>query len=104
LSSLHVFKIDSEAHLASYPMGTRDKVAGSVTLTIQECVDLYMHSPLYLNGIVLNKLSKWTALPCSNQKWAIARRSAQAAGYDTPRKNYGWRKLAVGREAEVTAL
>jgi hypothetical protein len=54
------------AHPASYPMGTRgsfcgDKAAGawswpltSIQYRGQECVELYLHSPICLHGVVLS--------------------------------------------------
>jgi len=62
----HHTQIGSGAHPASYPMGTRGsfpegKAAGHETdhsppssADVQECVELYLHSPTGLHGVVLS--------------------------------------------------
>jgi hypothetical protein len=58
---LHIVQTGSGAHPASYPIGTRSKEAGAWIWPLtsnycqgQENVDLYIHSPTRLHGVVLN--------------------------------------------------
>jgi hypothetical protein len=73
-SLLHGIPTGSGAHPASYPLGTwgsfpGGKVAGAWIWPLtnscrgQENVGLYIHSPIYLYGVVLNKLSTGKILP-----------------------------------------
>jgi hypothetical protein len=73
-SPLHSFKSSSGAHPTSYPMGTRDffsvgKAAGAWNwahlhlVSRLRMVQLYLHSPMRLNGIVINWLRPRTTLP-----------------------------------------
>jgi hypothetical protein len=71
-SLLHVLQTGYGAHPASYPMGTggsfpRGKAVGAWNWPLtsswgQENVDLCIHSPIHLHGIVLNYLSTGTNL------------------------------------------
>jgi hypothetical protein len=73
-SLLNVVQTDSGSHPACYPMDTigsnfRGYSGRGVKLTTHlhlvsrsKIVELYLHSPIYLLGVVLNKLSMGTAL------------------------------------------
>jgi hypothetical protein len=72
---LHVVQTSSGTHSASYPMGTGGSFSGrkatgalSRPLTFNKCrsqeyVDLYVHFPTRLHGVVLNQLRTGTTLP-----------------------------------------
>jgi hypothetical protein len=58
-SLLHNVQTGSEAHQASYPMGM---ITHLYLVPKPKMVELYLHSPVRLHGIVLNQLSKGTTL------------------------------------------
>jgi hypothetical protein len=83
----HRVQNDSGAHPASYPMGTRGSFPGikrpgreadhshPSSAEVKEYVELYLHSPIRLHGVVLSlkKKSTWTALPSPYQtSWCSA--------------------------------
>jgi hypothetical protein len=53
-SLLHRVQTDSEAQTVSYPMGNEGPFPSLVPRSRK--VELYLHSPIYLDGIVLNLL------------------------------------------------
>jgi len=70
----HRFQNGSGAHPASYPMDNRVSFLGvkrpgreanhspTSSAEVEECVELYLHSPIHLHGVVLS-YSAWTTLP-----------------------------------------
>jgi hypothetical protein len=62
----HRVQNGSGAHPASYPMGTRGSFTGGKaagveadhsspsSAEVKECVELYLHSPIHLHGVVLS--------------------------------------------------
>jgi hypothetical protein len=70
----HRVQNGSGAHPASYPMGTRGSFSGVKRLgreadhslpssaEVKECVELYLHSPIRLHGVVLSQRTG-TTLP-----------------------------------------
>jgi hypothetical protein len=60
-----VSKISSWAHPASYTMGSSQGVKVTTHFHLvprSKMVELYLHSPIHLHGVVLNQLSTGTTL------------------------------------------